>query len=246
IRNGYSRDNDQLPRTAPKLPTADEVDLVILSGDLTQRADPDEFMRAKGFLEGLIRHLPRVDASRVIIVPSNHDVCWVHSRAAYEEDPAPTPENTAAAMLQESNFRLEWNSWPPKLFRRIDNRVGNEQYRDRLKSFNAFLESFYEGSSIVAGTPDSGYLIFDAFAEELGIVVVGFSSCTLNDHVWRRGWIHSNSILSAAAELDRRGLARDKTLRIAVWHHNVYGGPDKSDFMDPNVTRLMADLGFSI
>lgn len=45
-------------------------DVVVISGDLTQRARSGEFQRARAF----IRHAERV--SRVIVVPGNHDVAW--------------------------------------------------------------------------------------------------------------------------------------------------------------------------
>jgi 3',5'-cyclic AMP phosphodiesterase CpdA len=45
-------------------------EVVVISGDLTQRARAGEFQRARAF----IRHAERV--SRVIVVPGNHDVAW--------------------------------------------------------------------------------------------------------------------------------------------------------------------------
>jgi 3',5'-cyclic AMP phosphodiesterase CpdA len=45
-------------------------DVVVISGDLTQRARAGEFQRARAF----IKHAERV--SRVVVVPGNHDVAW--------------------------------------------------------------------------------------------------------------------------------------------------------------------------
>jgi 3',5'-cyclic AMP phosphodiesterase CpdA len=45
-------------------------DVVVLSGDLTQRSKSGEFQRARAF----IKHAERV--SKVIVVPGNHDVAW--------------------------------------------------------------------------------------------------------------------------------------------------------------------------
>jgi 3',5'-cyclic AMP phosphodiesterase CpdA len=45
-------------------------DVVVVSGDLTQRARAGEFQRARAFL----KHAERV--SKVIVVPGNHDVAW--------------------------------------------------------------------------------------------------------------------------------------------------------------------------
>jgi len=49
---------------------AERFDVVAISGDLSQRARPGEFQRAKVFL----RDAERV--SRTIVVPGNHDVAW--------------------------------------------------------------------------------------------------------------------------------------------------------------------------
>jgi 3',5'-cyclic AMP phosphodiesterase CpdA len=45
-------------------------DVVVISGDLSQRARSGEFQRARAF----IKHAERV--SRVVVVPGNHDVAW--------------------------------------------------------------------------------------------------------------------------------------------------------------------------
>lgn len=45
-------------------------DVVAVSGDLSQRARPGEFLRARSFLRDAAR------VSRIIVVPGNHDVKW--------------------------------------------------------------------------------------------------------------------------------------------------------------------------
>ena len=55
-------------------------DFVVLSGDLTQRAEPSEYTKLKRFLEAEIEPLilgERASAKcRVVITPGNHDVDW--------------------------------------------------------------------------------------------------------------------------------------------------------------------------
>ena len=45
-------------------------DVVVISGDLTQRSRSGEFQRARAF----IKHAERV--SKVVVVPGTHDVAW--------------------------------------------------------------------------------------------------------------------------------------------------------------------------
>jgi 3',5'-cyclic AMP phosphodiesterase CpdA len=55
-------------------------DVVVVSGDLTQRGRAGEFQRARAF----IRHAERV--SRVMVVPGNHDVAWWRSPLGLGDD----------------------------------------------------------------------------------------------------------------------------------------------------------------
>ena len=55
-------------------------DVVAISGDLTQRARSGEFQRARAF----IKHAER--ASKVIVVPGNHDVAWWFSPFGMGDD----------------------------------------------------------------------------------------------------------------------------------------------------------------
>jgi tetratricopeptide (TPR) repeat protein len=53
------------------------VDLVIASGDLTARAEREEFTQARAFFEGL-SHALRLAHERFAFVPGNHDFSWAH------------------------------------------------------------------------------------------------------------------------------------------------------------------------
>ncbi len=50
-------------------------DIVVVSGDLTERGDFQEFNQALSFLKGLEKAL-KLDRKRFIVVPGNHDVRW--------------------------------------------------------------------------------------------------------------------------------------------------------------------------
>jgi 3',5'-cyclic AMP phosphodiesterase CpdA len=55
-------------------------DVVVISGDLTQRSRAGEFQRARAF----IKHAEQV--SRVVVVPGNHDVSWWRSPLGLGDD----------------------------------------------------------------------------------------------------------------------------------------------------------------
>lgn len=49
--------------------------LVIITGDLAEKSDPTEYSKVREFLDGLLEKFS-LDASKVVIVPGNHDVNW--------------------------------------------------------------------------------------------------------------------------------------------------------------------------
>lgn len=61
-----------------------EPDLMILSGDITERANEDEFADALAFLDEVCA-ITGLSRERVVVVPGNHDVSWSWSEAHFYE-----------------------------------------------------------------------------------------------------------------------------------------------------------------
>src|ERR1700689_4610898 len=58
-------------------PAGSKFDFVVISGDLTQAAQKDEYDSLHEFLTVLLsEHVLDADPRRVVIVPGNHDVDW--------------------------------------------------------------------------------------------------------------------------------------------------------------------------
>src|SRR5262249_12555203 len=53
----------------------DRLDYLVVSGDLSDRATPVEFEKARTFVSKLIKRF-KLSAERCVIVPGNHDVDW--------------------------------------------------------------------------------------------------------------------------------------------------------------------------
>ncbi|HEX9002629.1 MAG TPA: TIR domain-containing protein, partial [Blastocatellia bacterium] len=53
----------------------ERLDYLVISGDLTNRAAPEEFEQAREFISGLIERF-ELSAARLVIVPGNHDLSW--------------------------------------------------------------------------------------------------------------------------------------------------------------------------
>ena len=51
------------------------MDYLVISGDLTKRASPQEFEKAREFVSSLIERFG-LTSERCILVPGNHDLDW--------------------------------------------------------------------------------------------------------------------------------------------------------------------------
>jgi len=243
VWNGYDATNKELSDIEPRLPDPGEIDVVVVSGDLTQQAEAKEFVECEGFLQKIVDELLGRNKERLVLVPGNHDVDWTCSKEAYE--PAHTTEfNAKQAFDHHGSFRVKVSDLT--LWKRKSDKAA---YDRRFGSFSNFFANFYGNKDkykFPVDRSDDQFVIFDEFTNDLGIVIVGFNSCYLNDHLWHRGSIRKECLLRAAGQLDRLGYKEGGPLRIAVWHHNVLGSPQKSDFMDPRTTFLLAERGFSL
>ncbi|MCI0562208.1 MAG: metallophosphoesterase, partial [Nitrososphaera sp.] len=230
----------------PQLPMPKEIDLIVVSGDITQTADPKEYTEAKQFLTTLATKLLDGDKGRLIIVPGNHDVRWSHSRGAYAQAHDIDEKKLKEAYARESRYRLEkpLKSLQYVLWERTD----EDLYKKRFEPFANFFSRFYGNTrSFPLKDTNTQWTVFDSFTKDLNVVLVGFNSCFFVDHLWHQGAIQREAILKASEELDRRGHRRQGgPLRIGVWHHNVLGSPQQQDFMDPQTAVLLAQHGFSL
>lgn len=89
--------------------SASDIAVVIISGDLTWRADPHEFSNALKFLEKLKNYLG-LSNKQIMIVPGNHDIEWIDENGNIDSN----------AELNYYNFyQLFYNVVPEKSFMRI-------------------------------------------------------------------------------------------------------------------------------
>ncbi len=244
VTRGYPLTNDSLDADEPRLPAIDEIDLIVVSGDLTDSAKKQEFLDAEDLLDRLCEAFVGGDRNRIVLVPGNHDVDWALSTASYAELASPTADHIRNTQRHDSLYRLSKRG---PLQTAVMHRERCDLHDERFREYGAFVQRFYRGvHSFPLDKREEQFTIFDSFTRDLGIVVVGFSSCDLVDHLWHRGTIHREAIMNASRELERRAYGPVPPLRIAVWHHNILGNPDQIDFMDPRIAILLGHHGFSL
>lgn len=223
-------------------------DAIVVSGDIIQGVNlnqPDfeselaaQYEVALDFLSRLTDRFLNGDRSKVIIVPGNHDIDWnvaFNSMELVGDDAQPS--NLPAALFEPgSPYRWDWKS--RCLYRIRD----LQRYKQRLAAFWNFFEKFYVGHSQmlrVATWSDANLYSLD----NGHIGVAAFNSCAGNDCFAFHGEIPRDVIAQAHLDLKDLGPWR---LRIAVWHHDIEGPPNRNDYMDLDIIRGMIGRGFRL
>lgn len=224
-------------------------DIAIVSGDIVYGVNSNDpgsdtalklqYDEAYDFLVGLADLFFAGNRERVILIPGNHDVSHPHVlRATAVEDLPLDKEKRAVVAKQLATDGAVWRwVWSEFVLRRVANPT---VYRERMKPFADFFEAFYEGRHSFSLNPGDQFVLHDF--PELGIAVVGLSSCFDNDLFNRSGRIHPDCVAGATRAV--ADLVRVGRLPVAVWHHNLSGGPRDSDYVDAEFLQSLMDGGF--
>jgi len=204
----------------------DRLDALVVSGDLSNHADPLEYDAARLFLEQLMSGFS-LSARQVVLVPGNHDVSWPLSEAAYQ--PYRRTRYSGAlvpgAYIEHSGGIIEVRD--------------DEAYRKRFQSFAELYRAIkgveyplaYEDQATVSDLADPG------------ICLVGLNSAWEIDHHYHdRASIHPVALANALLALGARPAGQ---LRIAVFHHPIHGGED-SRLRDAAFLQQLSQHGFEL
>jgi WD40 repeat protein/GTPase SAR1 family protein/predicted phosphodiesterase len=202
------------------------LDYLVISGDIANRSTEQEYETAFAMVDGLVKRFG-LDASRVVVVPGNHDLNWDLSEKAYpfvtkRKLPATLPEDRfipageAGALLRD-----------------------DEPYKQRFAHFNShFYRRVYTGQDYPTDYADQ-FLLVERPADRM--LFLGLNSCWQLDHHFRERAGINMEALSKALDCMQDGRF-DGWLKIAVWHHPVTGRQGMND--EP--MQLLAVQGFQI
>lgn len=226
-------------------------DVAVVSGDIaygvcTDDSDSDavlkaQYEEAQNFLCRLSDMLFGGNRERVVVVPGNHDVSHPHVLRATVAESLPKERDKRtllAAQLSAPGSVWRW-VWSEFSLRRV---VDSTCYRERMLPFSQFYEAFYEGRRAYSLDPAKQFSVHDF--PDLGLVIAGLSSCCDNDLFNRSGRVHPDCV--AGATHDVADLVRRERIPIAVWHHNLAGGPRDSDYVDADFLQSLIDGGFTV
>ena len=220
-------------------------DLIIVSGDLIQGAPigspcadamiADQYREAGNFIRDLAGELVNSDLSRIIIVPGNHDVNWNRALAAMKPLDTCPRRIEVEAFRADSSVRWNWNE------QRAYEIVDRELYNARFEFFRQFQKDFYAELNHNTLVQVNGDLIFAEYPD-LKLAVAGFASWHGNDCFCQVGEIDSSMLSESRKLLENSQMP----IAVAVWHHNVKGGPRSHDYMDQGFVHRLIDFGFTV
>jgi 3',5'-cyclic AMP phosphodiesterase CpdA len=206
----------------------DRLDVLVLSGDLTQRAGKTEFEAARRFLLRLSTDM-RLSPGQVVVVPGNHDLSWPLSEAAYSLH----RRAEYTGVLEEGHY-----------FAHGPNVIEARNEAAYKKRFEPFSEFYVQ----IKGTPYS--LEYEAqvdvqdFPKE-NLLFVGLNSAWETDHYFKgRASIHPEALARALEQIRRKSVYAKRT-KIAVWHHPL-ASPDEDRIKDHGFMQQLAKAGFRI
>jgi len=185
--------------------------IIVISGDIANWAEPPEYELAKQFIEELCGYL-EIDRQHVVLVPGNHDVNFKLSRMAFLQ------------VGSKGTYELKEDS------------RDKEIYPLRFVHFKRFFEAVYQGRRQYSLDPEHMYSVYEF--QDLGLLIVGFNSCHNIDHrvdnfESRQGFICEQAIENARKEIEKveKRHRVPYKLVVAVWHHNPFHVAGAADLL---------------
>ncbi|WNG58271.1 GTP-binding protein [Archangium gephyra] len=193
----------------------ERLDYLVISGDITNRASPQEFEKAREFVSRLIEQFG-LTAERCILVPGNHDLDWNTEVYDWQKKRLVDKSRLVTGRYHEAGEGYL---------------IRNEtKYPERFKNFS---EHFYHPliQKPYPLAPEEQCIPF--FFSESRIQFLAMNSAWEIDEYFKERSSVSDNALSRGLDRARQDIARArergeltgdaKVLRLAVWHHPITG-----------------------
>jgi predicted phosphodiesterase len=188
----------------------ERLDYLVISGDITHRASPQEFEKAHAFVSKLIKRF-ELNVERCIIVPGNHDLDW---------------ETEVYTWRRKRHVRQEQLT-PGAFIEAGDgyNLRDDATYPERFKNFSQhFYHPLTQKRYPLA--PEEQCLPV-LFSEDRLQFLAMNSAWEIDEYFQDRASISAQALARGlpAAEQQRRDALTPETrvLRLGVWHHPITG-----------------------
>ncbi len=192
-----------------------KLDYLVITGDLTDRAQKKEFQKAEQFIVELKKRYNLTD-DKCIIIPGNHDLNW--DEEVYEWKKARTIEKEN---LEKGKYVKQGEGI---LIRKDD------AYPHRFKNFSEYLyRSVIQKEYLL---PFEDQCIPFLFTEHRMLILAMNSSWEIDEYFKDRSGIHKGALARGLLQADTIIKEAKETgkfphdasiLKIAAWHHPVTG-----------------------
>lgn len=198
--------------------------LVVVSGDITQRAEVGEYEGVESLVRNVLAHL-QLTTRVLVIVPGNHDVHW------------PTSEKSMMVGSGESAFQKELLVKSGPVSFTFEN---EERLQERLKNFGEFY--FRLKGRKYPELRGEAYTLDDI--PEMNLTLVGLSSIDRVHKHHLRGELNQAAIRAVSAHLEKNAVPLGRT-NIAVWHHDLdWQRTNAADCLDVASLKLASTAPF--
>jgi 3',5'-cyclic AMP phosphodiesterase CpdA len=194
---------------------AEKVDYLVVSGDITNRASPAEFDRARIFLSRVIDELG-LTSQRCVIVPGNHDLDWNTDVYAWKNK-----RHVDVARLPPGSYTQQGDGY---------NLRDDARYPERFRNFSASLYHPLMQREYPLSAQDQ--CVPHLYAED-GLQILALNSAWEIDEYFQERSGINEAALSRGLELADRQIGDERAagrlaaarpvLRMAVWHHPITG-----------------------
>jgi len=193
----------------------ERLDYLVISGDITHRASPQEFEKARQFVSALIEQFG-LTAERCILVPGNHDLDWNTEVYDWRKKRLVDKSVLVTGRFQEAGegYLIRNEAKYPDRFRNFSDHFYHPlvQKPYPLTPEEQCLPFLFGESRLQFLAMNSAWEIDEYFKERSSI----------SDSALSRGLTRANQDIARARE--RGELSADaKVLRLAVWHHPITG-----------------------
>ncbi len=184
------------------------LDYLVISGDMSNCAAPEEFKIARQFISELIEKFGLTEDC-CILVPGNHDQSWDEEVYDWQQDRRVDVDN-----LEDGHHRKEGCGY---LIR------DDRRYPGRFRNFSEFLYYPLMQSQYTLSFEDQ---CISDFFKDTGIQFLALNSCwEIDEYFQNRASIHEGALARGLNKADDQSMyLMDKdvsVLRIAVWHHPI-------------------------
>lgn len=209
-------------------PNKHRLQAVIVSGDIGNISEREEYMAAENFFSRLCRQFD-VGASQMVIVPGNHDLNWQLANKGYrlidkEDHDGPLKEGEFIRVSEE-------------VIRLCD----QDAYPQRFQHFSQFYENITGQSYPLAPETQATF----HHLPDLNLLVVGFNSNWEVDHHFKDRVSINPDAVTIAIDHIRDNPKLKNCLKMAVWHHPLNG--EKEDrIKNHDFMQRLSVAGFQI